>query len=83
MARSACVGKNAVELDVVAGNPSAVEPEDIEFAIITSKEFAELSGGEILIVFPPVGVTLLLIVDAAVGGGEIRIPEPLAVPVGL
>lgn len=57
--------KNGIKTDFIAGNPSAIEPQDIDVAII-SGQLVELVLGKLAVVLPPVWMLLLLVVDAAV-----------------
>ena len=71
-----------VEVYIVATHPAAIEPQNVDIAIVAG-QLGELILGEGLIVLPPFGMALYLIVVQSVGCGIIGIPIPLAVPVGL
>ena len=72
--------QNGIKTNFITGNPSAIEPQNIDVAII-SGQLVELVLGKLAVVLPPVWMLLLLVVDAAVRGCIIRVPEPFAVPV--
>ena len=53
-------------MDISTGHPAAIQPKDIEVAII-SHQFIHLVIGKFLVIFPPVRMTVYLIILAAVG----------------
>ena len=74
--------QHTIQIDVITRHPTAVEPENIEAAII-SHQFIELILRKLHIILPPVRMLVPLIVLSAVRSGIIRIPIPLTMPVGL
>ena len=77
------LGQDLVQAHLVAGDPAAVQPEDVQLPVAAAGEFRELVLREGHVVLIPVGVLVHLVVDAPARGGVVRIPEPFAVPVGL
>ena len=77
----ACLCQNIVQTNVIAFHPAAVQPKDIKASVV-GHQLIQLVTGKGLIVFPPVGMAVFLIIDVTVGGSEIRIPKPFAMPVG-
>ena len=77
-----CFGQHFIEVDFIARNPSAVQPQDVELAVVLH-QFVQLVLREVLVLLPPVGMLVTLVVLHTVRSGVVVVPEPLAVPVGL
>lgn len=62
----ACLCQNIVQTNVIAFHPTAVQPKDIKASVV-GHQLIQLVTGKGLIVFPPVGMAVFLVIDVTVG----------------
>ena len=72
-----------VDSHLVSGYPPSVQPENVQFSVLTSSQLIELVLSVFYIALPPFRMLLDVIVRTAVGSSVVWVPESLVMPVRL
>ena len=78
-----CLRQHFIQAYLIAPDPAAVQPEDVQFAVSARGELGQLVLRELHITLPPVRMHLPPVIGIPVGRGVIGIPEAGMVPVRL